>query len=187
MFPLINYQQTFTLLIACFFFCTTAGCTDTEATSGDGSLQEQNEATLVSSDTVNFYVVPAYDPQRDPAQDLAQVLTQTRTSGKRILIEVGGDWCTWCHALDRYIHDNEAVSEALRANFVVLKVNYSEENTNESFLSQYPEIPGYPHIFVLESTGELLHSQNTGDLEEGKSYSNEAFLSFLNKWSPPRS
>ena len=47
-----------------------------------------------------------------------------------------------------------------------MKVNFSPENENKELLSKYPQIPGYPHIFVLDSGGNLLHSQFTGDLEE---------------------
>ena len=52
-----------------------------------------------------------------------------------------------------------------------LKVNFSPENQNRSFLRRYPRIPGYPHIFVLESDGRFLHSQGTAELESGRSYS----------------
>ena len=64
----------------------------------------------------------------------------------------------------------------------MLKVNYSEENKNAEFLSQYPAIPGYPHLFVLDSDGSFLHSQGTEVLEQGRGYSEQAFLEFLDKW-----
>ena len=65
-----------------------------------------------------------------------------------------------------------------------LKINFSKENKNETFLSQYPAIEGYPHFFVLDKDGNLLHSQNTGDLEKDKDYDKEKFIEFLNKWKP---
>jgi len=39
-------------------------------------------------------------------------------------------------------------------------------------------------LFVLSPEGEMLHSQNTGLLETGKSYDKEKFLNFLKEWSP---
>ena len=66
-----------------------------------------------------------------------------------------------------------------------MKVNFSEENRNADFLSPYPTIPGYPHLFVLDSEGTFLHSQGAGELEQGRSYNQEAFLAFLERWSPP--
>ena len=71
------------------------------------------------------------------------------------------------------------------ANYVWMKVNYSEENENAEFLARFPEIKGYPHLFVLDAEGQLLHSQFTGDLEKGKGYDRAKFDAFLKAWAPP--
>jgi hypothetical protein len=63
-----------------------------------------------------------------------------------------------------------------------MKVTDPGENA-ESFLSQYPGVRAYPHLFVLESDGTFLHSQGTGELEQGKSYDEEVFCKFLNDWA----
>ncbi|RPJ61108.1 MAG: thioredoxin family protein [Acidobacteria bacterium] len=128
------------------------------------------------------YSVDKYDPARNAAADFDQTISQAKQSGKRILLEVGGNWCSWCRALDRFIHDNPAVATALRDHYIIMKVNMSEENRNQEFLGRFPEIKGYPHIFVLDADGNVLHSQDTGALEERKSYSEKAFLDFLNRW-----
>jgi hypothetical protein len=57
---------------------------------------------------------------------------------------------------------------------------------NKKVLSRYPTIPGYPHLFVLDTGGRLLHSQDTSQLESGRSYDLEKFFSFLKKWAPVR-
>jgi hypothetical protein len=68
-----------------------------------------------------------------------------------------------------------------------LKVNYSKENPNETFLSHYPKIADYPHFFVLDSKGVLLHSQPTRGFEHGKKYNAGKIDAFLTKWAqPPR-
>ena len=53
--------------------------------------------------------------------------------------------------------------------------------STEVFLSKYPPISGYPHIYVLDENGALFHSQNNSDLEEGRSYSRTAILEFIRK------
>ncbi|MBK7266151.1 MAG: hypothetical protein IPI12_07435 [Ignavibacteriales bacterium] len=88
----------------------------------------------------------------------------------------------WCHRIDEFIETNEDVKSSLTSAFVILKVNYSKENKNEEFLGKFPAIEGYPHFFVLENDGSLIVSQNTGDLEDGKSYSKEKFLEFVAKY-----
>lgn len=90
----------------------------------------------------------------------------------------------WCKILDKFVQSNEPAANALKANYIVVKINYGDGNNNEEVLGQYPEIRAYPHIFVLESDGTLLHSQGSGELEEGKSYDPAVFLAFLQKWAP---
>jgi len=127
-----------------------------------------------------------YDPAADPAIDLAAAKVAAEASGRRILLEIGGEWCSWCHTLEKFVHSTPTIAEAVEVNYVVVKVNFSDENENTEFLSQYPEIEGYPHIFVLDSDGTLLHSQNTGELESEKGYDTQAFIDFLNTWSPAK-
>jgi thiol:disulfide interchange protein len=127
--------------------------------------------------------VSAYDPTSDPTADLQKAVSLAQKENKRILIEVGGEWCVWCHIMDKFYDSHPALLKLREDNYVLLKVNYSEENQNESFLSQYPSIPGYPHIFILESDGTLLHSQNTSALEDGQSYHLERFTKFLQDWA----
>ena len=128
------------------------------------------------------YSVDKYDPQRDPAADLGATVKVAQAAHKRILLQVGGDWCKWCHRLDAYIAGQPALVSAIGENFILMKVNYSEENQNQEFLSQYPKVPAYPHWFVLDSDGKLLHSQVTGDLEAGETYSQPALLLFVDAW-----
>jgi len=127
---------------------------------------------------------PLYDPKADPEADLARAITEARSSGRRILLEVGGDWCIWCHRLHDFVESHEPVREAWERGFVTVNVNFSKENENRKFLERYPRIPGYPHLFVLDSDGKLLHSEDTGELEDGESYSEAALLEFLSRWAP---
>jgi len=127
-----------------------------------------------------------YDPAADPAADLAAAIAEAGASGRRILLEVGGNWCIWCHRLEAFVEGHERVHAVWTDGFVTVKVNYSPEVENRGFLSQYPEVPGYPHLFVLDSDGTFLHSQGTGVLEDGEGYSEEAILAFLEQWAPGR-
>ena len=134
----------------------------------------------------DLYVpVVKYDPARNAAQDIKAAVAEAQRTGKRVLLEVGGDWCKWCHIMDRYFDDHPKLVELRDRNFITVKINWSPENENKAVLSTDPQISGYPHIFVVDTDGKLLHSQNTGDLESGESYNLDTFTAFLNKWLPP--
>lgn len=141
---------------------------------------------LLAAASIVLAAAPKYDPKADPNEDLAKAVAEARRGNKRILMEVGGEWCGWCHRMHAFFDQNEPLRKLRDDNFLVMQVNYSEENKNEKFLSQYPKIEGYPHIYVLDTCGKLLHSQNTGDLEQGKGYNLEKFTGFLQQWAPAR-
>lgn len=126
---------------------------------------------------------PKYDPKRDPEKDIQDAIAEAGRTGKRILLEVGGEWCSWCHIMDQFFDTNPKLLDLREKSFVMVKINFSGENENKKLLSRYPAISGYPHIFVLDTNGKLLHSQDTSKLESGKSYDLEKFFSFLKKWA----
>lgn len=128
-----------------------------------------------------------FDPKRDAAKDIHDAVAEAKLHGQRVLLDVGGEWCIWCHRLDTLFATHPDLAEFLYRNFVVVKVNYSKENKNEKLLSRYPKIPGYPHIFVLENDGRLLCSQDTGELESGKGHDPAKVMACLKKWAPSKS
>jgi thioredoxin-related protein len=124
-----------------------------------------------------------FDPKRDAAKDIEKAIKKATKKDKRIMLDVGGEWCPWCHKLDEFFLTNEEAAKILKEKYVVVKINYSEENKNEAVLSKYPEIKGYPHLFVLDKEGKLLHSQDTGELETGDHHDPDKVIPFLKKWA----
>jgi len=125
-----------------------------------------------------------FDPSRDAAKDVAAAVAKAKAAGKRVIVDVGGEWCVWCHILDGFIEANPDVRSLLDAKYVWVKVNWSPQNKNEALLSKWPAIKGYPHLFVLDGDGKLVHSQDTDVLEQGRGYSRERVTEFLRKWAP---
>jgi hypothetical protein len=97
---------------------------------------------------------------------------------------VGGEWCSWCHIMDDFFHEHPDLTTLRDKNYVLVKVNMSRENLNRAFLSQYPKIHGYPHIFILDADKKLIQSQATNELEDGRSYNAKRFEKFLEKFAP---
>lgn len=124
-----------------------------------------------------------FDPKRDAAKDIADAIALAQKNKKRIMLDVGGEWCGWCHRLDQFFMENKEAAKILKEKYIVVKVNFSPENKNEAVLSKYPAIKGYPHLFVLDKDGKLLHSQDTGLLETGDHHDPEKVIPFLKKWA----
>jgi len=125
------------------------------------------------------FTVSEYNPKRDPAKDLAETVKVAQKEKRRIILLVGGTWCHWCRMIPKYFEKTKPVAAILAHDYVIMKVN----DTNTDFLSQYPAIPAYPHLIVLDAKGKHLHSQDSEELEEGNGYNDDAFVAFLKKWA----
>jgi thiol:disulfide interchange protein len=132
-----------------------------------------------------YVPVTKFDPARNADLDIREAILEARKTDRRILLDVGGDWCVWCRRLDTLFATNDALRTFRDMHFVTVKVNWSKENKNTDVLSRYPPIPGYPHLFVLDKNGGLLHSQDTGLLESGKSHDPMKVRAFLRDWAAP--
>jgi thioredoxin-related protein len=129
-----------------------------------------------------------FDPARDAQKDIQDAIVLAQKSNKRILLDIGGEWCIWCHRLDSLFIQNKDLENYLNKHYVVVKINVSKENENKVVLSKYPKIAGYPHIFILNKNGQLIHSQDTGELEfpkdhPYKGHDKTRVFAFLRKWA----
>ena len=124
-----------------------------------------------------------YDPSRDAFQDFQQAKLQAETEGKLVLIRIGGNWCPWCHKLERFFNKNDNVKALLRDTFISIKVNVSPENDNEAFINEMPEFEGYPFLVITDAQGEILNSRTSGALEEGSGYSETKFIDYFKYWN----
>ncbi len=129
------------------------------------------------------YTVDVFDPERDAEADLAMTVERAAAENKRILLEVGGDWCVWTRSMDVFLAENEAVATALGRDFLIMKVNYSQVNDNYEFLRKFIEVSTLPHYLILDPSGNLVHSQETGVFEKGNSYDEASLVAFFTEWA----
>lgn len=134
---------------------------------------EKNKAKPVFS-------VSEYDPKRAPVKDLAETVKLAQKDNRSIMLLVVGTWCPWCLMIPKYFEKTEPVAAILSSDYVIMKVN----DSNTDFLRQYPTIPAYPHLIVLDADGKHLHSQDSEELEKGNGYDEDEFVTFLKKWAP---
>ncbi len=109
-----------------------------------------------------------FDPSRNAVADLHAAEAQAHAQGKRILMDVGGNWCPWCLLLDDTLRQDERLRTLEERSFVVLHVNWSSDNRNEAALSPYPRAHGYPAWYVLAPDGHLLEAKFPTDFQHSR-------------------
>ena len=123
-----------------------------------------------------------YDPEADPFEQYHEAVAQAQAENKLVLVIAGGDWCSWCHRLNKFMKSDE-VHERIEDTFVIVKVYVGDENYNDFFFSQLPEARGAPHFWVISPDKHVLSSQSTAPFERGKKgYDKNEFLGFVDRW-----
>ena len=129
--------------------------------------------------------VKLYNPAADAKTDLARAIQTANDQHKNVLVQVGGNWCSWCVRLHGFMESNARLDSILKSDYVLIRINYSPENKNEEVLAGlgYPQRFGFPVLIVIDQNGQRLHTQDTGYLELDKGYDPEKVERFLLAWN----
>lgn len=128
-----------------------------------------------------------YHPGADAAKDIAAALKKAKAENKYVLLQGGGNWCSWCIEFARFCKADPKIDSVINAGFIWYHLNYSKENENRQVYAKYGYAQrfGFPVFIILNEKGERIHTQNSEYLEDGKkSYDQRKVQSFLEMWSP---
>jgi thioredoxin-related protein len=141
---------------------------------------------IVSSLAVNAQETKKlYDPSLDGMKQINEAVATAGKAGKHVLIQYGGNWCSWCVRFDAFCKADTAISKIISNNYIPIKLNYSPENKNDAanvFLGN-PTRFGFPVFIILDGKGKVLHIQDSSLLEEGKGYSPQKVTGFFRNWT----
>lgn len=128
-----------------------------------------------------------YNPEADAVKDIELLVKQAKKENKFVLIQAGGNWCSWCLEFARFAKADVQIDSLIKADFIWYHLNFSKENQNKPVFASYgfPQRFGFPVFLVLNQEGKLIHTQNSSYLEDGKkSYDKEKVMEFLASWTP---
>ena len=128
-----------------------------------------------------------YNPATDAEKDIAAAVSKAKKENKFVLLQGGGNWCSWCIEFARFCKADRAIDSVMSSAFVWYHLNWSKENQNKKTFARYsyPQRFGYPVFIILNGNGERINTQNSEYLEDGKkSYDRQKVMAFLQMWSP---
>lgn len=128
-----------------------------------------------------------YNPLADAEKDIAAAIRTAKAQHKFVLLQGGGNWCSWCIEFARFCKADPKIDSVINASFVWYHLNWSKENKNQKIFEKYgyPQRFGFPVFIILDENGNRIHTQNSEYLEDGKkSYNREKVQAFLEMWSP---
>ena len=130
-----------------------------------------------------------YNEQIDPLEQIDQAIAQAQAEGKFVICQVGGNWCPWCLRFADFITNDSTINSVIEQNFVYIHVNYHPRKAGEVGKALMKRLNnagrfGFPVLVVLDEQGQIIHIQDSGLLEEDKSYNQKKVLNFFQNWTP---
>src|SRR5215217_6175709 len=107
-----------------------------------------------------------YNPQANAEASIKKAVKQAAKENKHVLIQVGGNWCSWCIRFHNIVKNNDTLTQLMNDNYVLVHLNYSPENKNEAQLARlgFPQRFGFPVFIILDGKGQRIHTQNSAYL-----------------------
>ena len=130
-------------------------------------------------------VEPVYPDVSRAGADIDAALKVAAQTGRRVLVDFGGNWCADCKVLDINLKraDNAAL---LEAHYVMVHVNVGEKGITDNFaVAERYGIAlkkGVPALAVLEGDGKLVYSQKNGEFESMRKMDPQSVNDFLRQW-----
>ena len=127
-----------------------------------------------------------YNPIANVAKDVVEAVKKAKHENKQVLIQVGGNWCIWCYRFNDFVESDKELKEIVEKNYIVYHLNYSKENQNLDYLKKlgFPQRFGFSVFVILNKDGQVIHTQDSSLLEDGKeSYNKDKVKAFLQNWS----
>lgn len=131
-----------------------------------------------------------YDETADPMEQISKAVQDAGKDGRFVICQVGGNWCRWCLMFAEFITGDEEISTLIDKNFEYIHVNYNprkpKDETAVKMLERLgnPERFGFPVLVVLDSKGNVIHTQDSSFLEEGNGYNKDKVMRFFSNWTP---
>ena len=131
-----------------------------------------------------------YDETADPMVQISKAVQNAGKDGRFVICQVGGNWCRWCLMFAEFITADQEIKALIDKNFEYIHVNYNprkpKDETALKMLERLgnPERFGFPVLVVLDSKGNVIHTQDSIFLEEGNGYNKDKVMRFFSNWTP---
>ena len=66
-----------------------------------------------------------YNEDINPIEQIDQAIEKSKSEGKFVICQVGGNWCPWCFRFADFITSDTAISNVIDESFVYIHVNYN--------------------------------------------------------------
>jgi thiol-disulfide isomerase/thioredoxin len=127
-----------------------------------------------------------YNLQADAKAEVDAALARARISGKRVIVDLGGNWCPDCRVFAGILGVPE-VRKFVDEHFEVVLVNVGRYDTNLDIPARWgiDKLAAAPTTLIVSPTGELLNKDDTVALRDARAMTPQAVVDWLAHWAAP--
>ena len=123
-----------------------------------------------------------YDEKANAMSQVDAAFARARASGKRVLIDFGGNWCPDCRILSGVMELPE-VKPFVAAHFEVVAVDVGRFDRNMDVPQRFKaKVTGVPWLVIARPDGTVLHSSYEVT-DNGNASKPQAMVNWLGKWA----
>jgi thiol:disulfide interchange protein len=128
-----------------------------------------------------------YDEAANADSAVDAAFARARKSGKRVLIDLGGNWCGDCIVLANLMQLPEMKS-FMAAHFEVVSVDVGRFNKNLQIPARFGMVDrlksgGVPALIIAEPNGSFVNKQDISALEDARHMTPQAIANWLAQWA----
>jgi thiol-disulfide isomerase/thioredoxin len=144
-------------------------------------------APRVSVASLSDIAVPdrPFDESADANAAVANAFARAKAEHKRVLIDLGGNWCADCRILAGIMALPE-VQRFLDAHYVVVSVDVGRFNRNLQIPARFgitERLEGVPSLLIANADGKLIDAGHIAALADARSMTPQAIADWLARWA----
>jgi len=134
-----------------------------------------------------------YDEAADAKVQIAEAVAKAKKNNRRVLIQWGGNWCSWCIKLNELCISDPGLKKKLQYEYDVVHVDAGKDDKNMDLIKSYgaeAATKGFPYLTILDRDGKVVANQDSEAFEKraqdvSAGHDAKALLEFLTKNQAP--
>ena len=154
-----------------------------------GALPAQ-AATAPKPSIAGFQQLPVvtmqpYDEAANADAQVAAAFTRAQKSHKRVLIDLGGNWCVDCLVLSNFLRLPE-MRRFMEAHYEIVLVDVGRFNRNLQIPARYgiaKKLDGVPALLIVTPEGKLVNANNVFATADAHEMTPQGLADYLAKYA----
>jgi thiol-disulfide isomerase/thioredoxin len=154
-------------------------------TNGPAFGAEPPRPSIDNFKALPFATMAPYDEKADAKEVVDATFARARISHKRVLLDLGGNWCPDCLVLANFMRLPE-IQRFVAAHYEVAMIDVGRFDKNLDIPARFglkKRLAGVPAVLVVAPDGKLLNRADIFALADAASMTPAALSAFLARWA----